>query len=209
MRIIKNPEERKKEIFDAAEILFVTKGYPKTTIDDILKVIGIAKGTFYYYFKSKEEIMDAIVMRFIASGVLEAKAIAADPNLTVHEKFMMIIMSQKPEGSNKEQMIVQLHLVNNAQMHLKSVVESVLQLSPVLTEVLEQGINEHIMHTPYPREAIDLILVSSSFLFDESIFKWHPDEVDRKIQSFIYMVEVILGAETGSFSFLSAIMKPV
>lgn len=68
MRLIKNPEERRNEILDAAEILFITKGYTKATVMDILQACNIAKGTFYYYFQSKEEVMNAIVMRFILSG---------------------------------------------------------------------------------------------------------------------------------------------
>jgi AcrR family transcriptional regulator len=61
MRVIKEPEERRNEILDTAETLFFTKGYGKTTVNDILQAIGIAKGTFYYYFKSKEEVMDAVL----------------------------------------------------------------------------------------------------------------------------------------------------
>lgn len=58
MRFSKKPDERKNEILDAAEMLFGTKGYSKTTNNDILNEVGIAKGTFYYYFQSKEEVMD-------------------------------------------------------------------------------------------------------------------------------------------------------
>ena len=61
MRISKEYDERKNEILDTAERLFHTKGYEKTTINDILKEVNIAKGTFYYYFKSKEEVMDALI----------------------------------------------------------------------------------------------------------------------------------------------------
>ena len=53
-RIVKEADERRNEILDAAETLFTEKGYSKTTIIDILNQVGIAKGTFYYYFKSKE-----------------------------------------------------------------------------------------------------------------------------------------------------------
>ena len=52
-RIIKEADERRNEILDAAETLITEKGYSKTTIIDILNQVGIAKGTFYYYFKSK------------------------------------------------------------------------------------------------------------------------------------------------------------
>ena len=54
MRIVKEHEERKNEILDTAEILFEEKGYDKCSVNDILNRIGIAKGTFYHYFKSKE-----------------------------------------------------------------------------------------------------------------------------------------------------------
>ncbi len=48
VRISKDPEERKNEIVDAAEELFVTKGYEKTSISDIVKKVGVAQGLFYY-----------------------------------------------------------------------------------------------------------------------------------------------------------------
>jgi len=75
MRISKEPEERRNEILDTAEMLFFTKGYARTTVNDVLQVIGIAKGTFYYYFKSKEEVMDAVVVRFIDAGVAAARGL--------------------------------------------------------------------------------------------------------------------------------------
>ena len=62
-RIVKEADERRNEILDAAETL-LQKRVLKTTIIDILNQVGIAKGTFYYYFKSKEEVMDAIIERF-------------------------------------------------------------------------------------------------------------------------------------------------
>lgn len=202
MRITKKPEERKNEILDAAEMLFTTKGYSSTTINDILQVVGIAKGTFYYHFQSKEEVMDAIVMRFIDIGVRAAKAVASDPNLTATDKIFHILMAQKPDAERKEQMIEQLHQVNNAEMHQKSLVETILQLTPVLTEVIEQGIAEGSFQTPYPKETVEFLLVSSQFLFDEGIFEWEPQELMQKAVAFTHLIETTLGAETGSFSYL-------
>jgi len=76
MREVKEHNIRKKEILDKAQALFIKKGYSKTTINDILKAEGIAKGTFYHYFKSKEEVMDALIMRFVSlsAEIIEAKA---------------------------------------------------------------------------------------------------------------------------------------
>ena len=51
MRIVKEHDERKNEIIDTASCIFAQKGYDKTSVNDILNAIGIAKGTFYHYFK--------------------------------------------------------------------------------------------------------------------------------------------------------------
>ncbi|NKI22440.1 TetR/AcrR family transcriptional regulator [Paenibacillus dendritiformis] len=202
MRISKKPEERRNEILDAAELLFTTKGFSKTTVNDILHMVGIAKGAFYYYFQSKEEVMDAIVMRFIDFGVEAAKAVAAHPELTAHDKIFQIMMSQQPDAGRKEQMIEQLHQVNNAEMHQKSLIETILQLTPVLTEVIEQGIAEGVFDTPYPKETVEFLLVSSQFIFDEGIFQWQPDELMTKAIAFTSMMEKMLGAEKGSFDYM-------
>ncbi|NUU62015.1 TetR/AcrR family transcriptional regulator [Paenibacillus agri] len=203
MRITKEPEERRNEILDTAEKLFYTKGYAGTTVNDILQEIGIAKGTFYYYFKSKEEVMDAVVMRFIEAGVTSAKQIAGNPDLTVHEKLLSIIMAQKPDETLKEHMIEQFHQPDNAQIHQKSLAQTILHLTPVLTEVIEQGIREKLFHTPYPKESVEFLLTTSEFLFDEGIFHWQPEEITQKIGAFIYIMETMLGADKGSFSYVA------
>ena len=63
MWISKDAETRKKEILDAALELFYEDGYDKTSINDIIKKVGVTKGAFDYHFKSKEEILDTIALQ--------------------------------------------------------------------------------------------------------------------------------------------------
>jgi len=202
MRVSKKPEDRRNEILDTSEMLFGTKGYSKTTINDILQMIGIAKGTFYYYFKSKEEVMDAIIMRFIGIGVESAKTIASDLNLKAPEKIFQFIIAQNQDTIRKEQILEQLHQVDNAEMHQKSLVETILQLTPVLADIVEQGIREGSFKTPYPKEVIEFILVSSQFMLDAGLFQWQPIEIIQKAKALAFIIETLLGAEKGSFSYL-------
>ncbi|EJQ94680.1 hypothetical protein IGW_02400 [Bacillus cereus ISP3191] len=209
MRIIKEYEERRKEILETAERLFLTKGYTKTTVNDILKEIGIAKGTFYHYFKSKEEVMDEIIMRIIKEDVAKAKVIVSNPNIPVLEKLFRILMEQSPKsGDIKDKMIEQFHQPNNAEMHQKSLVQSIIHLSPVLTEILEQGIEEGIFSTSYPQETIELLLSSAQVIFDDGLFQWKPEEMMRRVKAYIKMMEVSVGAKEGSFNYmLEVLMK--
>ncbi|KXY86270.1 TetR/AcrR family transcriptional regulator [Bacillus anthracis] len=209
MRIIKEYEERRKEILETAERLFLTKGYTKTTVNDILKEIGIAKGTFYHYFKSKEEVMDEIIMRIIKEDVAKAKVIVSNPNIPVLEKLFRVLMEQSPKsGDIKDKMIEQFHQPNNAEMHQKSLVQSIIHLSPVLTEILEQGIEEGIFSTSYPQETIELLLSSAQVIFDDGLFQWKPEEMMRRVKAYIKMMEVSVGAKEGSFNYmLEVLMK--
>ncbi|PEL59934.1 TetR/AcrR family transcriptional regulator [Bacillus wiedmannii] len=207
MRTIKEYEERRKEILETAERLFLTKGYTKTTVNDILKEIGIAKGTFYHYFKSKEEVMDEIIMRIIKEDVTKAKRIVSNPDIPVLDKLFKILMEQSPKsGDVKEKMIEQFHQPNNAEMHQKSLVQSIIHLSPVLTEVLEQGIEEGIFSTPYPQETIELLLSSAQVIFDDGLFQWKPEEMMRRAKAYIKMMEVSVGAKEGSFDYMIEVL---
>ncbi|WP_270344181.1 TetR/AcrR family transcriptional regulator [Bacillus mobilis] len=207
MRIVKEYEERRKEILETAERLFITKGYTKTTVNDILKEIGIAKGTFYHYFKSKEEVMDEIIMRIIKDDVAKAKVIVSNPNIPVLEKLFRVLMEQSPKsGDVKDKMIEQFHQPNNAEMHQKSIVQSIIHLSPVLAEILEQGIDEGVFSTPYPQETIELLLSSAQVIFDEGLFEWKPEEMMRRVKAYIKMMEVSVGAKEGSFDYMVEVL---
>ena len=67
MRPTQDPQQRINEILDAAEYLFSTKGYEQTTIQDIAKRMGVAQGTMYYYFKSKDKVMEGVLGRKAAA----------------------------------------------------------------------------------------------------------------------------------------------
>jgi AcrR family transcriptional regulator len=59
--------DRRERIIDNATGLFAVKGYHGTTIDEIVQATGIAKGTFYIYFESKEELLVEVIKRLIES----------------------------------------------------------------------------------------------------------------------------------------------
>ncbi len=62
-KIQKKKEEKKSSILDAAFKLFLLKGINSTTVDDITKTAGLAKGTFYLYFKDKYAVKDELITR--------------------------------------------------------------------------------------------------------------------------------------------------
>ena len=57
------------EILEAARHIFARLGYAATNVEDIAKEAGMAKGTVYLYFKSKEEVFGAVLARDLESLV--------------------------------------------------------------------------------------------------------------------------------------------
>src|SRR5690625_3416087 len=120
MRITKKADDRKNEILDVAERLFMSKGYAHTTVEAIIQEIGIAKGTFYYHYSSKEDVMHAVVMRIVDQIVAGAMQIVKNTELTAPEKLFQIIMGQISQPSKQDGMMDELHQVDNAELHQKS-----------------------------------------------------------------------------------------
>ena len=120
MRVVKEAEERKNEILDVAERLFGTKGFDGTSTSDILNEIGIARGTLYYHFKSKEEILDAMISRMMSRLIEKAEVIAVQKNIPVLERLTMMMLSLNvSDGNFGQELLKQIHKPQNALMHQK------------------------------------------------------------------------------------------
>ena len=202
MRRHKEPEVRKNELLDGAQKLFVEKGYAKTTVNDILNVHGLSKGVFYYYFKSKEEVMDAIIQRMVDDMAVHARKIAADPDMTPPQKILAILMGQGQSEEmikNKEKMTSQFHEVQNAEMHQKSLALSIKCLAPVMAEIFEEENARNGVSAEYPQETVAFLLAAGQVIFDEGLFQWSEEENGRYAAAFVQMMEKTLGVPKGYF----------
>lgn len=61
----KPPEIRREELMDAAQRLFLEKGFAATSVAEIVEAADVAKGTFYLYFQTKDDVLAALKSRFI------------------------------------------------------------------------------------------------------------------------------------------------
>lgn len=194
MRTVKEHDERKTEILDTAKSLFLSKGYDKTTINDILKAIGIAKGTFYHYFKSKEEVMEAVVMRVIEQDMVIAREIAANTELSALDKIIQYLLAQLPnENDEKSDMIEQFPNVENALMKQRAMEGTLQHICPILAEIIEEGNEKGEFQTPFPLEAIQFLIAGIQTLLDERMMTPDEETMKRRIQSFIDIIFRVIG----------------
>lgn len=130
-----------------------------------------------------------------------------DKSISPVRKICQIIAAGQPRTDGpKDRMIEEFHLPANALMHEKSIVRSILALSPILGEIASQGVKERLFSTEHPLEAMQILLVSGQILFDSSMFTWTPCEMEQKINGFIEAMEAVLGAEKGTFEPMKQIL---
>ena len=197
MRIVKEAQERKNEILDVAGRLFAQKGYDSTSTNDILEEIGIARGTLYYHFKSKEDILDAMIDRMMGQMLMQAKAVAGQNEVPVQRRLTMIIQALQIRGGPGDEIMEQIHKPQNALMHQNIQNRLLTELNPLLTGLIEEGIAQGICQTDYPEEVVEMTLLYANTVFDD-LTVHSEEERRRKIAAFIYNLERLLQMEKGS-----------
>lgn len=205
MRIVKDAEERRNEILDVAERLFCTKGFDNTSTNDILTEIGIARGTLYYHFKSKEDILDAMIERLTNQMVEKASVIALDESIPVLERLTGTMLSLNVDNELGHMVMEQVHRPQNALMHQKLELMLLGRVNRLITRITEDGIRQGIMHTDYPAEAVEMLMTYSYTAFD-SLNQYSEEEEQRKVMGFVYHAERILGMKAGA---LKEAMRPI
>jgi len=90
-RLVKKAEERKLEIIKTAEKLFRENGYSKASVEAVNKEMEVAKGTFYYYFKSKEYVLKAIVDCKLAQVVKMAELVVNNTSMDALAKMQLLL----------------------------------------------------------------------------------------------------------------------
>ncbi|MBW7456703.1 TetR/AcrR family transcriptional regulator [Paenibacillus sepulcri] len=194
-RIAKDPQERRNEILDAAMELFQTKGYEHTSVSDIVKKIGVAQGTFYYYFKSKEEIASAAHERSLSARLHFVKNTVDDPDLNAVDKLRKVLLQGFPAPETDKVILEYVHDEGNSILHQKWLTAKITAFAPYLTEIVQQGIGEGVFQLDHPGEVTEFLLVGISFLFDRGVFKWSDEEIAKKYKALEKIVDSLLGGK--------------
>lgn len=200
-RVVKEPDVRREELVDIAEELFLKNGYEETPVSDIVKKAQVAQGTFYYYFKSKGEVLDAITDRYIRefADLVEEQVRRTDINSI--EKMINTFKSASRFGLNRERLVYYLHEERNSLLHLKIERKSYSLIVPLFAKIIEQGVKEGLFDAEYPYEAALLMMGCWDSLFDvEHLSEKTAEEKRRTVEAAFHIIEKVLGVTQGSLA---------
>ncbi|MDE6520504.1 MAG: TetR/AcrR family transcriptional regulator [Ruminococcus sp.] len=195
--------DKREQILESAQELMCQMPDKDISVNLIARQAGIAKGGVYYYFKSKDEILDAVIEKCYKNAIHEFFR-GFDYEGTSLQKIKLLFQSIiKSEFSNKEKnLILNLHLSENIQLHNKMKMIAVQEISPILTALLQQGCAEGSIQTEYPKESAEMIVAVITFFLDTSLFPSDNISTYHRLKIFAHVLETSLHAVPGSFNFL-------
>jgi AcrR family transcriptional regulator len=197
-RIAKDPEERKNELMDAALELFLEKGFENTAVNDIVKKVGVAQGLFYYYFGSKQDMLDAALDRYIGKLMCMLANIANDTSMAIEDKFQSFLDTFFGYGESNEKFAADLHQEKNRIIHQKLTDKTIEAVAPLLLQIIRDGVQKGLFHTSYPEETVAILVPGMMDYIHKYSFVTNAEALAIKTKAAGEIIERMLGAQKGS-----------
>ncbi|MFR8089196.1 MAG: TetR/AcrR family transcriptional regulator [Lachnospirales bacterium] len=185
----KYPEITVERILNAAQRLFLEKGYENTTIQDIVDALGdLTKGAIYHHFKSKEEILDAVSDKmFFENNPFDAVMDRKDLNGL--QKLQEAIRRNQSDENRVSLTIQSMPITQNPRILVDMIESNRSVLTPYYQKLLEEGNQDGSIHTEYAKEIAELLPLMTSLWLLPSVFPGTVDEMRRKFRFLGEMLE--------------------
>jgi AcrR family transcriptional regulator len=202
---------RRDEFVDAAQGLIQTRGYEQMSVQDVLDELGASKGAFYHYFDSKEALLTAVIDQMVDGAMGLVASMVADPSLTAPEKFHRVftgIAQFKNERIELLQGVIRAWISDdNAIVREKFRKVAVQRLSPLMAQIVEQGLAEGAFTArppgPVARVLLSLILGANEAAVELYVARQARtitfETVQQTLLAYGDAFDRIVGAESGSF----------
>lgn len=196
-------QDKRKQIYDALEELMSNVPFKEISVDLIAQKANIGKGSIYYYFESKDEILESLIERSYRRAIREyLDNIQHEQTALGRIKQLFKSVIKKDFDDSRKNLIITLHLNDDVVLHNKLKAFAVQELSPILTVLLEQGVQDGSIEMDYPKESAEIIVSVLTVFLDNTSSPQDISSIKKKLKIFANVLETCLKTQKGSFDFL-------
>ena len=203
----KKTEKKYNLILDALQQLLEEKVIQNISVSEIAHKAGIGKGSIYYYFPSKDAILDALIERSYEQPLLTAKNLAAQTEVSPFTRMAMLFQACQTSSTafikQNDSSADNASAQDLAFLHQKYLAHVVSELKPALTEIIKQGIDNGEIHFDSPAALAEIVLIVIAVKLDNSLLPSTPAETAETLQGLITLLEKGTGVASGTLSYLS------
>lgn len=206
--IIMASSDKYTKILDAFQTLLDQKNIQTISVSEIAQTAGIGKGSIYYYFPSKDAILEALIARNYEKPLETAKQLASQTEISPFTRMAMIFQACRNSHEEFQKQDTRSETENapaETFLHHKYLKHLISELTPTLTQIIEQGIDSGEIHFAYPAALAEIVLIVLSVKLDNTLVPSSSEEISETIRALIALLEKGTENPVGSLNFLSAL----
>lgn len=204
------PDSQKYErILDALQQLLEDRAIQNISVSDIARQAGIGKGSIYYYFPSKEAILDALIERNYEKPLKTAKNLAGQTEISPFTRMAMILQACRNSSDaflnhNNTNANEATSAQDIAFLHQKYMNHLIAELKPSLTEIINQGIAAGEIHFEYPAALAEIVLIVLAVKLNNTFLSATAEDSEDTIRGLVALLEKGTGVPRGTLNYLAA-----
>lgn len=195
--LAKDPQRLRTLLIETAGKLFAKSGYNEITVRNITEIAGVDVHSFYYLFKSKEELLECVALNMADDLIDGYKQILDGPGSPVEKLTEMVkrLLSSKQRRANMIG-LMKKKTTNVRYLFRRYVLD---HAGPIVSDLIEEGIALKQMNVPYPKQIAEVFIHTILYTMD-LMENDDKEEASMKIKAVVYMMEVSLGLRPGTVS---------
>ena len=192
-------------ILNALQQLLENKNIQTISVSEIAQTAGIGKGSIYYYFPSKDAILDALVERSYEKPLQTAKSLSAQADVSPFTRMAMIFQTCRNSSSEflRSENQSSAGTQEKSFLHQKYMNHLISELKPVLAEIIRQGIQGGQIRFDHPEALAEIVLIVLTVKLDNTLVPSTKEEVEDTISGLVSLLEKGTENPSGSLNFLT------
>ena len=159
-RVAMEPDARRQQLIETATALFLQRGYAATSVSDIVRAASVAQGTFYYHFRSKDEMASAVAEQLVRPLVEAIGTASGDQRRGPRERALALLDSVLRTLDQHQPQLARLVLPGNEILHARLAESAHRQLLPALGQLLNEAVREDSLTVNNADATAEMLLVT-------------------------------------------------
>ncbi|MCX2829695.1 MULTISPECIES: TetR/AcrR family transcriptional regulator [Bacillus] len=203
----KDSKQTIEKILTVATTLFSEKGFDKTSIQDIVDSLGMSRGAIFHHFKSKEDILEAVMERqFNYTYEMLEQLVNSIDSVNSRDKLTKILERIASDKNIHSIDDILNYQIKNPQFIVQGIKASVNKEALIFTEIMKQGIADGSITTEYPNECAEVFMLLMDVWTNPILFNRKKSETINRIKFLQHMMRQ-LGVDIVSDQLIKELMN--
>ena len=201
-----NPQKTIDNILSVSERLFLEKGYEKTTTQEIVNETGLSKGTIFHHFKSKEDILAAVLDKHNDSTAQDMRRWLSEMEALTAKEKIVSLYGRFYDDAERTPLSKMALTSRSPRLIIEDLRIWAKKISPIITEIIKEGGHDGSIKTDFPEECAQLFNLLFCLWCDPVILACNAEGLHKRLL-FVQHTMRLLGVDIASDVFIEKSMK--